>query len=49
MFLALYIDLFNLIFNSDKIPNTWLAGNIVPFYKNKGAKTDLKNYNKSVI
>jgi hypothetical protein len=27
MFLALYVDLFNLIFNSGKIPNTWLAGN----------------------
>ena len=42
IFLALYVDLFNLIFNSGNIPNTWLAGNIVPFYKNKGAKTDPK-------
>jgi hypothetical protein len=39
MFLALYVDLFNPIFKSGKIPNTWLADNIVPFYKNKGTKT----------
>ena len=32
MFLVLYVDLFNLISNSGKIPDTWLAGNIVPFY-----------------
>jgi hypothetical protein len=49
MFLALYVDLFNLIFNSGKIPNTWLAGNIVPFYKNKGAKTDPKNFRPITI
>ena len=49
MFLALYLDLFNLIFNSGKIPNTWLAGNIVPFYKNKGAKTDPKNFRPITI
>jgi hypothetical protein len=49
MFLALYIDLFNLIFNSGNIPNTWLAGNIVPFYKNKGAKTDPKNFRHITI
>jgi hypothetical protein len=44
MFLALYVDLFNPIFNSGKIPNTWLAGNIVPFYKNKGEKLILKTF-----
>ena len=49
MFLALYVDLFNLIFNSGKIPDTWLAGNIVPFYKNKGAKTDPKNFRPITI
>jgi hypothetical protein len=35
VFLSLYVDLFNLIFKSDIIPDTWLAGNIVPFYVNK--------------
>ena len=43
MFFSLYVGLFNLIFNSGIIPNTRLAGNIVPFYKNKGTKTDPKN------
>jgi hypothetical protein len=49
MLLALYVDLFNPIFNSGKIPNTWLADNIVPFYKNKGAKTDPKNFRPVTI
>jgi hypothetical protein len=42
MFLSLYVDLFNLIFTSGIIPDTWLAGNIVPVYKNKET-TDPKN------
>ena len=49
MFLVLYVVLFNLIFNSGKIPDTWLAGNIVPFYKNKGATTDPKNFRPITI
>ena len=49
MFLALYVDLFNLIFNSGKIPDSWLAGNIVPFYKSKGAKSDPKNFRPITI
>ena len=44
VFLSLYVDLFNLILKSGIIPDTWIAGNIVPFYKNKGAKTDPKNF-----
>ena len=43
VFLSLYVDLFNLILKSGIIPDTWIAGNIVPFYKNKWAKTDPKN------
>ena len=43
VFSSLYVDLFNLIFNSGIIPDTWLAGNIVPFFLNKGTTTDLKN------
>jgi hypothetical protein len=49
MFLALYVDLFNLIFNSGKIPDSWLVGNSVPFYKNKGTKTDPKNFRPITI
>jgi hypothetical protein len=44
VFLSLYVDLFNLILKSGIIPDTWIAGNIVPFYKNKEAKTDPKNF-----
>ena len=32
VFLSLYVDLFNLILKSGIIPDTWLAGNIVPVY-----------------
>ena len=39
-----YLKLFNIIFDSGKIPETWLTGNIVPIYKNKGSKSDPKNY-----
>ena len=49
MFLSLYVDLFNLIFNSGIIPDTWLAGNIVPVYRNKGTKTYPKNFRPITI
>ena len=49
VFLSLYVDLVNLIFNSGKIPDTWLAGNIVPVYKNKGTKIDPKNFRPITI
>lgn len=49
MFLSLYVNLFNLIFNSGIIPDTWLAGNIVLFYKNRGTKTDSKNFRPITI
>jgi hypothetical protein len=49
MFLSLYVDLFNLIFSSGIIPDTWFAGNIVPVYNNKGTKTDPKNFRTITI
>ena len=38
--IQLYIKVFNLIFDSGKIPDIWLTGNIIPIYKNKGSQTD---------
>jgi hypothetical protein len=35
--------LFNLIFQSGVIPDSWLNGNMKPIYKNKGYKTDPQN------
>jgi hypothetical protein len=49
VFLSLYVDLSNLIFSSGIIPDTWLAGNIVPFYENKGKQTDPKNFRPITI
>lgn len=42
MFVSLYANFFNLIFDSGLIPDTWLTGNIPPFYKNKGSPMDPK-------
>lgn len=40
----LYVKIFNHIFNTGKVPNTWLLGNIIPIFKNKGDMCDAKNY-----
>jgi hypothetical protein len=49
MFVSLYVDLFNLIFTSGIIPDTWLADNIVPVYKNKETTTDPTNFRHITI
>ena len=49
VFLSLYVDLFSLIFTSGIIPDTWLAGNIVPVYENKETTTDPKNFRPITI
>jgi hypothetical protein len=36
--------LFNCIFDSGKVPGTWLTGNIIPTFKNKGKSDEPKNY-----
>jgi hypothetical protein len=38
-----YEKLFNLIFDTGIIPESWLLGTMKPFYKNKGNKNDPKN------
>ena len=47
--ILLYTKIFNLIFDSGKIPDMWLTGNIIPIYKNKGSQTDPKNYRPIII
>ena len=44
VFLPLYKVLFNHILSTRVIPESWVAGNDIPIYKNKGDKTLPKNY-----
>lgn len=45
----LYVMLFNVIFSTGKLPESWLRGSIVPIYKNKGSPSDPKNYRPITI
>ena len=49
LLMPIYVKLFNIVFNSGIIPETWAIGTILPFYKNKGAKSDPKNYRPITI
>ena len=42
--IQLYVKIFNAVFDSGKLPEKWIIGNIIPIYKNKGSKSDPKNY-----
>jgi len=42
VFLPVYLKLFNCIFDSGIIPESWLTGNVKPIYKNKGDHLDPK-------
>jgi hypothetical protein len=44
VFLLVYLKLFNCIFGSGIIPESWLTGNVKPIYKNKGNHLDPKNF-----
>ena len=41
--LPIYVKLFNIIFESAVIPESWLIGEILPIYKNKGEKSNPEN------
>ena len=39
-----YVNLFNLVFDTGIIPEAWYVGKIIPIYKQKGDKSDPSNY-----
>jgi hypothetical protein len=43
-FIEIYEKLFNLIFNTGFIPESWVVGNLIPIYKNKGDSNDPENF-----
>ena len=42
--LPIYVKLFNVVFDTSIIPESWLKGNILPIYKNKGDIQQPENY-----
>ena len=40
----IYVDIFNIILNTGKIPTNWSKGIIIPIYKNKGDPKEPINY-----
>ena len=44
IFLPIYGSLFNLIFHTGILPDSWLEGIILPIYKNKGEQSNPQNY-----
>ena len=48
-FIVDYEKLFDLIFESGIVPESWLIGNIFPIYMNKGDSKDLKDFRSITI
>ena len=44
-----YIELFNIIFETGILPDSWLVCYIRPIYKNKGDKLDPNNFKPITI
>ena len=42
--LPIYLKLFNIIFDNGIFPESWVLGNIIPIYKNKGKAQNPENY-----
>ena len=42
--LPLYVELFNLIFDTGVVPEVWLTGLVKPIYKGKGDRNQPENY-----
>lgn len=49
LLMPFYHKLFNIVFETGLIPESWLIGSIVPIFKNKGDKNDPKNYRPITI
>ncbi|KAK3099742.1 hypothetical protein FSP39_008878 [Pinctada imbricata] len=47
--IEVFIQLFNVILDTGKMPDVWLSGNIIPIFKNKGSKSEAKNYRPITI
>ena len=45
----IYETLFNLIFDTGFVPESWLVGNIIPIFKNKGDRNNPKNFRPITI
>ena len=45
--ISIYCNIFNIVFDSRVIPESWSIGIIQPIYKNKGDPTDPDNYRAS--
>ena len=41
---TVYTKLFNVIFDTGLVPESWTLGNIIPIFKNKGTVTNPENY-----
>jgi uncharacterized protein (DUF2344 family) len=48
-FIVVYEKLFNLIFKSGIVPESWLIGNIIPIYKNKEDSNDPNKFRPITI
>ena len=44
MYVANYVILFNVVFETAILPEAWIVGNILPFYKNKSDDNLPENY-----
>jgi hypothetical protein len=49
LFLQIYEKIFNLMFETGFLPDSWLIGSIKPIYKNKGNPLDPKNFRPNTI
>ena len=47
--MPIYLKLFNLVFDSGVVPETWLVGDILPIYKKKGDAKLSENYRPIIL
>ena len=47
--MTLYTKLFNIIFETGILPDSWLEGRIIPIFKNKGDHSNPENYRPITI